>query len=100
MAVKTTAGAAVGRDGAQTQDEKPPRAAQSVKLPEPLRQRLRLWAVFLNREISELVEEAVATRLDTLDRERAERGLPPLPQPENETDERPEAGGDRRPRRR
>ena len=41
-----------------------------------------LWAGFLDKEISEFVEEAIMTHLDQLDRERQRRGLPPLPLPE------------------
>lgn len=55
------------------------RAQQSVRLSPSLRRRLRLWAAFLDTEISEIVEEAVAARLDAMDRERAHRNLPPLP---------------------
>lgn len=60
------------------------RASQSVKLPVQVRQRLRLWAAFLDQEISELVEEAVTKHLNELDQRRAQRGLPPLPEPETE----------------
>lgn len=62
--------------------DRPGRTHQSVKLREPLRRRLRLWAAFLDKEISELVEESVAARLDELDRDRAKRGLPALPDPD------------------
>lgn len=61
------------------------RSHQSVKLPRQLRQRLRLWAAFLDKEISEVVEEAVTKHLDDLERQRAERKLPPLPSPDLET---------------
>ena len=100
MAVKTAVEAVGALEDERTQGDKPPRTPQSVKLPEPLRQRLKLWAVFLNKEISELVEEAVVARLDALDTERAERGLAPLPQPETEANGRPEAVEDPRPQRR
>ena len=63
-------------------DPRPARATQSVMLSPGLRQRLRVWAAFRGVEISQLVEEAVARHLDGLDRERAERGLAPIPRPE------------------
>lgn len=65
-------------------DSPPVRSHQSVKLPRQLRQRLRLWAAFLDKEISEVVEEAVTKHLDDLERQRAERKLPPLPSPDVE----------------
>src|SRR5687767_7826042 len=58
------------------------RAHQSIKLPLSLRRRLRLWAAFLDVEISELAEEGIGARLDELDAERRRRGLPPLPNPD------------------
>jgi len=61
--------------------ERTPRLHQSVRFSPPLRRRLRLWAAFLDREISEIVEDAVTAHLDTLESERAERRLPPLPDP-------------------
>ena len=61
---------------------RPLRATQSVMLSPALRQRLRVWAAFRGVEISHLVEEAVARHLDELDRERAEKGLAPIPRPE------------------
>lgn len=59
-----------------------PRRQQSVRLSQPLRRRLRLWAAFQDREISDLVEEAVTRYLDELEQERAARGLPLLPPPD------------------
>lgn len=59
------------------------RVDQSVKLPAPVRRRLRLSAAYLDREISELVELAVIEYLDGLDRARKEQGLAPLPRPED-----------------
>lgn len=61
---------------------KPERPHQSVKLLRRLCQRLRLWAAFLGKGISEIVEEAVTRHLDDLERDRAERRLPPLPRPD------------------
>lgn len=72
------------------------RSHQSVKLPEALRGRLRMWAAFLNKEISEIVEEAVAARLDQLDRKRARQGEAPIPDPPLESDGERAAPGRRR----
>lgn len=68
------------RDGADGQDAE--RSYQAVKLPRPVRLRLRMWAGFLDKEISQLVEESITTHLDQLDHDRQRRGLQPLPQPE------------------
>jgi hypothetical protein len=50
-----------------------------IFLPRGLRQRLRIHAAILDREISELISEAVAEYLDRHDQERAAQGLPPIP---------------------
>ena len=68
------------------------RLSQSIRIAPELRQRLRIWAAYLDQELSEVVEEAVTAHLDALDRDRAARGLAPIP--------RPEAGGGPPPRRR
>jgi hypothetical protein len=60
---------------------RPPRIQQSVKLTPHVRQRLRLAAVALERELSGLVEEAVTRYLDQVKHERKAQGLPPLPEP-------------------
>ncbi len=63
-------------------DARSDRVAQSAKLPPSLRKRLRIWAAFLDKEISEVVEEAVAVHLDKLEKDRARRHLPPLAPPD------------------
>ena len=73
-------GPARAEDGAG--GPRPERTYQAAKLTRPVRLRLRMWAGFLDKEISELVEEAITAHLDQLDRERQRRGLPPLPLPE------------------
>jgi hypothetical protein len=55
------------------------RANQSVKLPQPVRERLRMWSAYLDKEISEIVEEAVTKHLNELDKRREQRGLPAIP---------------------
>ena len=62
------------------------RIQQSIKVPRHLRQRLRLAAVFLERQISEMVEEAVVRYLDDVQRERKQKGLAPIPEPAPEAD--------------
>jgi hypothetical protein len=71
-------------DGATAVDGAPSarRVQMSVQLQPDLRKRLRLTAVFLERELSELVEEGVARYLDQIDRERREQGMRPIPKPE------------------
>lgn len=58
------------------------RVQMSVQVAPELRQRLRLTAVFLERELSEIVEEAITNHLGQIDRERREQGLKPIPKPE------------------
>jgi hypothetical protein len=70
----------------------PGRLSQSIRIAPELRQRLRIWAAYLHQEISTVVEEAVTAHLDALDRDRAARGLAPMP--------RPEGAGGRPPKRR
>jgi hypothetical protein len=69
-----------------------PRLNQSVRITPDLRARLRMWAAYQDKEISTVVEEALAAHLDALDRTRAERGLDPMPQPDEEADSRPATG--------
>ena len=60
------------------------RLSQSIRIAPELRQRLRIWAAYLDQEISEVVEDAVTAHLDALDRDREERGLAPMPLPDAE----------------
>ena len=62
------------------------RTQQTISLPRHLRQRLRLAAVFLERQISDLAEEAVAEYLDRVQRDRKEQGLAPIPGPAPESE--------------
>ena len=50
-----------------------------IWMPRGLRQRLRIHAAVLDREISELIAEAVTEYLDRHDAQRAAEGLPPIP---------------------
>jgi hypothetical protein len=50
-----------------------------IWMPRPLRQRLRIHAAVLDREISEVIEQAVTEYLDRHDQQRAAEGLPPIP---------------------
>jgi hypothetical protein len=58
------------------------RGQQSVVLPLGLRHRVRVYAAYGGVEISALVEDALKTHLDRVDRERAAKGLPSIPPPE------------------
>lgn len=62
-------------------DAESERNQQSVKFPRKLAKRVRLAAVFLDRTISDIHEEAVTRYLDQLQAERREQGLPPVPEP-------------------
>ena len=50
-----------------------------IWMPRGLRQRLRIHAAVLDREISDLISEAVSEYLDRHDQQRAQEGLPPIP---------------------
>ena len=58
------------------------RGQQSVQLPLGLRRRVRVYAAYGGVEISALVEDALNTYLARVDRERAAKGLPPIPPPD------------------
>jgi hypothetical protein len=62
-------------------DEQSSRNQQSVKFPRRLSRRVQLAAVFLDRTISDIHEEAVTRYLEQLQAERRARGLPPIPDP-------------------
>lgn len=74
-------------------DDGRPRLNQSVRISPDLRARLRMWAAYQDKEISTVVEEAVAAHLDALDRDRAARGFDPMPLPGADADGPP---GERR----
>jgi hypothetical protein len=50
-----------------------------IWMPRGLRQRLRIHAAVLDREISEVIAQAVTEYLDRHDQQRATEGLPPIP---------------------
>lgn len=68
-------------DLADQDDDPTDRNQQSVKFPRKLSKRVRLAAVFLDRTVSDIHEEAVTRYLDQLQAERREQGLPPVPEP-------------------
>jgi hypothetical protein len=55
------------------------REKQAIYLPRSLRRRLRVWSAVLDRQISDLIAEAIGGYLERLEKERADRGLPPIP---------------------
>ena len=63
---------------AQGPAEDGPREKVQLFLKRLTRKRLRMWAALLDRDMSDLAEEAIAAHLDARDRERAARGLPPV----------------------
>ena len=48
-------------------------------MPRGVRQRLRVHAAVLDRDMSEVIAQAVTEYLDRLDAQRVEEGLPPIP---------------------
>jgi hypothetical protein len=58
------------------------RGQQSVQLSLGLRHRVRVYAAYGDVEISALIEDALTSYLERVDRERAAKGLPPIPPPE------------------
>lgn len=71
------------------------RETLSVRIDPDLRRNIRIWAAFRNQEISDLVENAVASHLDALAEERAAQGLKPIPAPDEKADDAgPREGGD------
>ena len=55
-----------------------PKDKMTVLMSNPVRRRLRVAAAVQDRDVSEVIEDAVQQYLDNWDRERASRGLPPL----------------------
>ena len=78
-----------GRVNPGSDDDELPPAAEPVGardrekvgiwMPRGLRQRLRIHAAVLDREISEVIAQAVTEYLDRHDQQRAAEGLPPIP---------------------
>ena len=72
------AAAAARAEPATTTAEDGPREKVQLFLSRLTRKRLRMWAALLDRDMSDLAEEAIAAHLDSRDHERAARGLPPV----------------------
>ena len=78
-----------GRVNPAGDDDELPPAAELVSgrdrekvgiwMPRGLRQRLRIHAAVLDREISEVIAQAVSEYLDRHDQQRAKEGLSPIP---------------------
>ena len=66
-----------GEDAAAASRPKP-KDKMTVLMSRPVRRRLRVAAAVQDRDISQLIEDAIQLYLDTWERERAARGLPPL----------------------
>jgi predicted transcriptional regulator len=50
----------------------------TILISSPVRRRLRVAAAVQDRDISQVIEAAVQMYLDSWERDRAARGLPPL----------------------
>src|ERR671933_748985 len=67
-----------GDEAAQTGGRRQPKDKVSVLMAPLIRRRLRVAAAVQDRDISQLIEDAVQLYLDTWEGERAAKGLPPL----------------------
>ncbi len=67
-----------GEDAAQAAGRRQTRDKMTILISSPVRRRLRVAAAVQDRDISQVIELAVQLYLDTWERERAARGLPPL----------------------
>ena len=67
-----------GDESVQTAGRRQPKDKMTVLLSSPVRRRLRVAAAIQDRDISQLIEDAVQVYLDSWERERASRGLPPM----------------------
>ena len=67
-----------GDGGTQAAGRRQPKDKMTVLMATHIRRRLRVAAAVQDRDISQVIEDAVQLYLDTWERERAARGLPPL----------------------
>jgi hypothetical protein len=65
-------------DSPQTAGRRQPRDKMTILLSNPVRRRLRVAAAVQDRDISQVIEAAVQMYLDSWERDRAAKGLPPL----------------------
>ena len=68
----------VGDEPAHTPARRQPKDKMTVLMSSPVRRRLRVAAAIQDRDISQVIEDAVQLYLDTWEGERASRGLPPM----------------------
>ncbi len=67
-----------GEDPEQAAGRRQTRDKMTILISSPVRRRLRVAAAVQDRDISQVIEVAVQLYLDTWERERAAKGLPPL----------------------
>ena len=67
-----------GDESAQTSGRRQPKDKMTVLISSQVRRRLRVAAAIQDRDISQVIEDAVQSYLDSWERERASRGLPPM----------------------
>ncbi|MGI9145804.1 MAG: hypothetical protein ACR2IK_04530 [Chloroflexota bacterium] len=67
-----------GDEAAQGTGRRQPRDKMTILISSLVRRRLRVAAAVQDRDISKVIEAAVQLYLDSWERERAARGLPPL----------------------
>jgi len=66
-------------DAARRTTRGQPKDRMSLFLSRPVRRRLRVLAAVMDRDMSEVIEEALERYIDAYEQQRAARGLPPLP---------------------
>jgi hypothetical protein len=67
-----------GDESAQTSGRRQAKDKMTVLISSQVRRRLRVASAIQDRDISQVVEDAIQLYLDTWERERASRGLPPM----------------------
>jgi hypothetical protein len=67
-----------GEESVQTEGRRQPRDKMTVLISSQVRRRLRVAAAIQDRDISQVIEDAVQLYLESWERERASRGLPPM----------------------
>ncbi len=67
-----------GDESVQTGGRRQPKDKMTVLISSHVRRRLRVAAAIQDRDISQVIEDAVQLYLDSWERGRASRGLPPM----------------------
>jgi hypothetical protein len=65
-------------DASDTSGRTQPKERMTVFLSRLVRRKLRVASAVMDRDMSEVIEDAVETYIEAYERERAAKGLPPL----------------------